>query len=478
MTDFRQKLWNNVTSRNLAIFLLIIVTTMLAIGAFLPNPVFLREEQKIEMHIKNPTLYWLGERFNSQELASGKIFGFIGGFLIISTTLCSIDRLVKKRRANEGAIFTFPFSTAQKGDKKHFENIDSIKVEEYGREWFEKQKMDIAVQDHESKRIIIGSRGNAGFWGSIFFHFILITALMGLVIYYFGSYRATLGFTEGQSYSLHKDQFVHILEEPVWGFDLPDAEVGLVKQYSLYAKDDPLYPIEHVAVFKVNEFKNKRSWNKEVRINDPLVIGGKEFLLQRGGFSPRIVVKSSDGELTFDSFVALRNERGTSDDITISEGIRVDIKFYPDLIKKGNELDTKTLEVKNPFFMIDVYRGESQLYKGLVPFNGDASVEGYKISFPEVRRWVELELVGEPGIGFFFMVSFVGLIGIFVRVIDPDERIYIILEEMKIGINMTTYTYSKHFSGLIEDRRAEMVEYIKERKGFEDARIQGVKVKM
>jgi hypothetical protein len=51
-----------------------------------------------------------------------------------------------------------------------------------------------------------------------------------------------------------------------------------------------------------------------------------------------------------------------------------------------------------------------------------------------------LELVGEPGIGFFFMVSFVGLIGILVRVIDPDERNYIILKDMKSDVEMTSYT--------------------------------------
>jgi hypothetical protein len=74
MNNYLQAFWNFITSRNLAIVLLIIVTAMLAIGAFLPNPVFLSEEQKLEMHFKNPTLYWLGERYNSQTLASGKEF--------------------------------------------------------------------------------------------------------------------------------------------------------------------------------------------------------------------------------------------------------------------------------------------------------------------------------------------------------------------------------------------------------------------
>jgi hypothetical protein len=466
MGKILQAIWSFVTSRNVAIVLLIVVTCMLAVGAFLPNPVFLTDEQKIEMKIANPSLYWLGERFNSQSLASGRVFGFIGTFLILSTALCSIDRLITKMRAKAGALFTFPDATSQEGIKKSFQNIHVSALEGYGREWFNKQKWKVTVQGDALRKTIVGSRGNAGFWGSIFFHFILITALMGLVIYYFGSYRATLGFTEGQSYRLHKDRLVHILEEPVWGLSLPDAEVGLVKQYSIYAEDEPLYPIEHVAVFRVYEFKKNRSWDKEVRINDPLVIDGKTFLLQRGGFSGKIVLKNSDGVVVFDTFVALRNKRGTADDVTIEgENIHMEVSFYPDFIKKGTRYETKSLQVRNPFYWVKAYRGDTLFFDKLVPLNVETKAGEYLLGLPEIRRWVEIELVGEPGIGFFFIVSFIGLIGVFVRVIDPDERIYIILEEMKSNVEMTTYTYSKHFAGLIEDKRNEMVTYIEERVG-------------
>jgi len=462
MSRFCRSVWNFVTSRNVAVVLLIVVTVMLAVGAILPNPVFLTEGKKIEMKITSPALFWLGERFNSQRIASGRVFGFIGIFLILSTALCSIDRLITKRQARSGTLFTFPDVTSQIAESDYVPAIKSTSLEDAVRAWFKQHKWRVESQESVAKKIIVGCKGNAGFWGSIFFHFILITALMGLVIYYFGGYRATLGFTEGQSYRLEKDRLVHILEEPLWGLKLPEAEVGLVKQYSLYTEDDPLYPIEHVAVFRVNELRKGRSWDKEVRINDPLVIDGKKFLLQRGGFSPRITVKGEDRSVIFDSFVALRNERGTSDELSIEdENLHMEIKFYPDFIRNGKKYDTETLEVKNPFFSVSVYREDSLIFKGLLPIKKEESFEGNMITFPDVRRWVELELVGEPGIGFFFLVSFVGLIGILVRVIDPDERIYIILEEVKTGVNMTSYTYSKHFAGLIEDRRAELVEYIK-----------------
>ncbi len=253
--------------------------------------------------------------------------------------------------------------------------------------------------------------------------------------------------------------------------------MGLVKQYSIYPESDPWNATEHVAVFRVRELKNEKSWEKIVRINDPLIIEGMKFLLVRGGFSPKIIMRDLEGNLIFDKFVALRNNRGTEDRLSLStEDISMEINFYPDFIREGKNFHTKTLEVRNPFYLLKVYQEDTPVFEGLVPFNGEAEAGGYKISFPEVRRWVEMELVGEPGIGFFFAASFVGLIGVFVRIIDPDERIYIILKGDKNGVDMTSYSYSKHFSGLIEDKRDELVSYIRERiQGVEGSGGQGFK---
>jgi hypothetical protein len=461
-SSIAKKIWDFVTSRDVAIVLLIIVTIMLASGAFLPNPAFLSPEEQIELHLKHPVLKWLGDRFNSQTLARSKLFGFAGVFLIFSTTLCSIDRLIKRKSAKAGAILSFPTVTGQEGKTEVIGDTDIDKIENHAKRWFTARKWQILSQHRGTDRIIVGIRGSAGFWGSIFFHFILITALMGLVVYYFGAYRATLAFTEGQSYPLVRDNLLHILQEPLWGLSLPEVELGLIKQYSIYPESDPWNATEHVAVFHVRE-KNGRTWEKTVRINDPLVVEGMQFLLQRGGFSPRIIVRDSAGNTVFENFVALRGDGGTEDSFSVTgTEINIKIHFFPDFVIRGDTPATKSYQVRNPFFLINVYKNDDLVYKGIVPFNGRVRAGAYELAFPEIRRWVEMELVGEPGIGFFFLMSFVGLIGVIVRIIDPDERIYIILNKTKSGVNITTYTYSKHFSGLINEKREEVAGYIRE----------------
>jgi len=463
-TDMLKLLWNFVTSRNLAIVLLMIITFMLAVGAILPNPAFLSPEKKIEMKIRHPLLFTLGESYNSQKLANGYFFGFVGIFLIISTSLCSIDRLMTKRKAVRDALFSLPILTSKQGKQLVIAGHGTDHIAIICREWFAARKMKISERMDENGLTIVGARGNAGFWGSIFFHFILITALIGLVIYYLGGYRGTLGFTEGQSYRLDRSSFVHIVKEPIWGLRLPEVRIGLKKQYSIYPESDPWNAIDHVAIFEITDLRTGRTTEETVRINDPLEIHGMEFLMQVGGFSPRIEIIDSNGITIFNNFVALRQKGGTSDSFNIPAiGATAEATIYPDFYYKEGKADTKSYQAKNPFLQVKIERNGEVLFSGLTPFNSEAKSGEFTLRFPEVRRWVEMELVGEPGIGFFFLISFIGLIGIFVRIIDPDERIYIILKGYDNRSELTAYTYSKHFSGMIEEKMNDLLNHIGEK---------------
>ena len=160
---------------------------------------------------------------------------------------------------------------------------------------------------------------------------------------------------------------------------------------------------------------------------------------------------------------ALKASSNKTEDDFVVEGtdIHMNVHFLPDFIMKDGSPATSSYQVRNPFFLLEVYRNDKLIFDGIVPYNGTADAGDYKVSFPEVRRWVEMEFVGEPGIGFFFMMSFIGLAGVAVRVMDPDERIYIILKDAENIITATSYVYSKHFSGLINDRRDEIMSCIK-----------------
>jgi hypothetical protein len=455
-------IWDAITSRSLAVWLLIVVTVMLAAGAMLPNPALLAPSEAGDIQYRHPWIYSLGERFNSQELAKSRTFAFVGFFLIVSTALCSIDRLFSRYRSGAHRK-AGPFPGTE-GVSRTFDIAEKAILKDFSLTWLRKRGWRVAVSDEDDLTAVVGKRGEAGFWGSIFFHGILITALVGLLVYYFAGYRARLLFTEGQAYPLQEDRFYHVDKRPAWGFRLPDVEIGLLKQLSFYSPDARQSATDYVAKFRVTERAAGKSWEKDVRVNDPLVIDGKEFLLVVGGYSPRIMIRDKTGATIFDNYVTLRKREGTEDSIALGEGgLRIEARLFPDFTLANDSPSTKSLQLKNPFLHLTVSKGATVIGEGLIPYNGVLKIGTNMFVFQDVRRWVEMELVGEPGIGFFFMLLLLGVVGIAVRMLDPDELFQVVFRRDGVSVYMTVTASSVHFPGLMAGNANEFINAIEKK---------------
>ncbi|RME66442.1 MAG: hypothetical protein D6778_04760 [Nitrospirae bacterium] len=442
-------LWSVLVSRKLAVWLLGVVTLMLAVGAFLPNPALLPPEYREKLKKENPIIYFLGEKYNSEKMAQGYVFGFIGVFLVVSTTACSVDRLLKWRGARPRAQVPDDVFR-QRGYIA--EGINPQEVRKKLDEFFQRLRMKTATVGD----VLVGYRGVVGFWGSVFFHAILITALVGLVIYYLGGYRAMLVLTEGQSVHLSKDAFYYIEKEPLWGLPVPDAVVNLESVYTVYAPEDPWSAIDHVVTLRVTEIDKGTTKRQVIKINKPIRIGGKLFLLEAGGYSPMVIV-SREGTPLFSGFVNLKEKAGRSD-YFFTGPLRVDLMFYPDYYEKEGIPSTRTPQVKNPYFEVVLTEKGRFLKRKIIPLGGTVEAGQYRVHIPELRRWVMLKMVGEPGVGFFFWVSVLGIFAELVRFLDPDERIYVRLKPERLEV----YPYSKYFTGLLKERVEAFLSSLKE----------------
>ena len=454
VNEISKRIWALMVSRKLAVWLLGTVVLMLAVGAFLPNPSLLPEDYRVELKKTKPLIYYLGEKFNSEKLAQGYLFGFIGVFLIVSTTACSVDRLLKwKRTKPSGEIPDEVFQ--KKGVSvvlKHpnFSDLMNV-IEEFLR--------NLRMKVIKKEGIMIGYRGEIGFWGSIFFHGILITALFGLVIYYLGGYRALLVIGEGQTLRLSEKAFYYVDKKPIWGLPVPDAIIKLNSVTTVYAPEDPWSAIDHIVNLTVNDLNTGIKTNQVLKINKPIKIGGKLFLLEAGGYSPMVIITSKNKRL-FHKYVNLRSEGGRKDYFFVDD-LRLDIRFFPDFYLKDGIPSTRTPQVKNPFFEVVLTKGNRFLKRELIPLGGTLKTGSYTVHIPELRRWVMLKMVGEPGVGFFFWVSVLGIFAELVRFLDPDERLYIRFRDGHLEI----YPYSRYFTGLLKERVMEFVGSLKEEEG-------------
>lgn len=451
LREIASRIWGIAVSRTAAVAMLTAVTLMLAVGSMLPNPNLMPPERVDVIRKETPMLLWLGERLNSQEMATGYVFGFIGVFLVLSTTMCSIDRILGRRRDAADDEAAKPIMPDVEGIEAQLTGIGMEEARAEASKWLGKARYKVRDASDADGVTLIGSKGARGFWGSVFFHAVLIAALIGMVVYYMAAHRASLRITEGQVMELKKENFASITREPVWGIRFPNARIALLKQYSIYDEKDPWYPIDYVAVFDVSTPEG--GFKKEVRINDPLVIDGREFLMRTGGFSPLFVITGERGDVVFGNFVTMRDEKGTKGFFEFPPAaMTVNAAFYPDYELKEGKDATASLRVRNPFVRLKIYASGAMVYEGLIPLGGSAKAGGYTITVPEVRRWVEMEMVGEPGLGMFFALSFAGLIGVAVRMIDPDEKIYVsIVKNDAGGLRIKIVSLSRHFSGLIYD---------------------------
>jgi cytochrome c biogenesis protein ResB len=451
-------IWRAVTNRTLSTIILIAVTAILLITSLLPNPAYMTDADIAKMQAMKPLLYAVGANYNSQKLATGYFFGFICVFLVISATLCSIDRVLSRRR-DLGTPFAEPCLGGTNSEIKVVVAVNQHQVSSFVREWLKQRLFMASTRDDSSAGVVISQRGMLGFWGSILFHSVLITALLGLVVFYLGSTRGRLVFTEGQRYPLEMSRFIHMQKAPLWGLNLPKVDLELLEQRSLFAPDDPQTAIEHLARFRVYDVEKGSSYVQDVKINKPLKLGGVDYLLTNGGFSPRFLITRGDGAVAYDSFINLFEDGGTRDDfLATDDKLHLRVRFFPDFIQQLGKPSTKSLELKNPVLALTVVKNGREIFNDMAAIGESVKVDGYTIAIPEVRRWVQLEMAKEPGIGFFFIMCFFGIFGILVRVLDPDEQLVVVISSEEEEASTVRFVInSRHFSALLGEVADECV---------------------
>lgn len=446
--ELKDQIWRAVTNRSLSTWLLIVVTAVLVIGSILPNPEYMTPDAVADLQARSPLLLKIGTHFNSRKLATGYFFGFIGIYLIVSATLCSIDRFLNRRR--ELPNFSLEAGQSAAEVSTIVPSADPDEARAFLTNLLRRRLFGAMIMQDPVSGAVIFRRGRFGFWGSILFHTVLITALFGVVVFYLGGTRGKLVFTEGQHYRLEKSRFIRLEKEPLWGLRLPNVELELMEHHSLYARDAAQTALDHLARFRVTDLASGDSAIKDVRVNFPLRLDGSDFLLMTGGFSPRFVISRPGADAAFfDSFINLRGESGTKDDFFTEDGLHVEVRFFPDLARERGQPMTKSPSLHNPAALITVSQQGNKLFDDVVPVGTTVQVSGYSFAIPEVRRWIELEMADEPGIGFFFFIAFFGIVGVTIRLLDPDEQLVMVCRANEQGTSVSFYVNSRHFSALL-----------------------------
>ncbi|UCH44812.1 MAG: cytochrome c biogenesis protein ResB [Nitrospiraceae bacterium] len=444
--------WKLLSSRNTGIVLLITISLLLLIGAALPNPSLMPRVEAIKLKFESPLLYQLGENFNSIKLGKSYIFAFIGLLLITSTTFCSVDRVLKRMSTRKSAISNQPsFRKSKslslpKNAPGVAENISSLIQ---AKSWKTTDWTD------NEKRIILARRGDVGFWGSIFFHAILISLLIGIVVYHVSAFYGAVRISEGQTIKLTKDSLTSISRMPVFGIKLPPLAFTF---NTFSAQYDDQTATDFTADFNIADLENDRQWKEIIKINRPFTYSGIDFLMTVQGYSPNFVLYKN-GTPVVDTVVALDFDQDLRDTFDIDDhGLHVVAQFFPDMERNSEgRVSTKSRIPNNPYFGIEVYQQGRQVLRKLIGKGEGGSFGPYTLEFHDLHHWIRLNLVKETGIGFFFLCAMIGLVGLVIRIVDPEEQMMASIENADEGCRVDFYHSARHFEGLLEETVDEII---------------------
>ncbi|UCH80043.1 MAG: cytochrome c biogenesis protein ResB [Nitrospiraceae bacterium] len=450
-------LWKFLTSRNTAIVLLTAVSAILFISAALPNPALLPAYRIIELEETSPVLMKLGRNFNSMKIGRSPVFALIGILLIVSTTFCSMDRLVRKFRMRKDS--GIEPDTGKKSLSVRLPG-ELNETQEKLVSILKNKRWKTVVSDTEGETIISAHRGNLGFWGSIFFHAILITLMAGLVAYFLSGFYASMRITEGQSLRLSKENLFTIDRMPMFGIALPQLQFQFNSFSAVY--HDDFTATDFTGNFDITDEKTGMTWKKTFKINDPLTYEGIDFLMIKQGYSPNFILYKNK-VLVFDALVALEFDHDNRATFNISEhGLYIVAQFFPDMAKtEDGGVYTKTYRPKNPYFGLEIFAGGKSVFRRLLGRGERGEFGPYSIAFADIRNWITINLVRETGIGFFFMCSMIGLAGLFIRVMDPDMRIIARIKNTDDGHIADFYYTGKHFEGMLREKLKNVIRNLK-----------------
>ena len=439
------RLLKTFKSRKFAVYLLTIVTAVLVIGSFVPNPNFVTpaEAEKIR---NNPVMNFVS-KLNPMDLSKTWFFYGLFSVLALSIVACTLDRLKYRQRTPQTGE---PVAAVEYngGGEKAFLTLGQV---------LRAKKWQVNMKGDEAE--VLAEKGRWGFWGSILFHASILLMVLGGMFTAAGSFLAGIVVTEGQTLPVAKESLVNIAR-------LPRA----FSQTGLNVRLDTFRPelvdgsaVKYTASMAVFDEKGNETY-KDVGINDALTFKGYRFMLENYGFAPWFEIEDArTGGVVIDSYINLVGRQAQEYDVVSLPGTDVSIRtyIYPDFKGQGENISTKSVLPNNPVYKLVYIQGNRLGKEVLLPLKKEVQLENYKIRFKDLRYWTNIKIASDPGEGPMFAGFIVGCIGLSLRFLDPRKVLRFEIVENEAGqVLIRAWGYHSYAPDLFKEKIRELLEEV------------------
>jgi len=280
----------------------------------------------------------------------------------------------------------------------------------------------IRLESDEGRTLYARTSGIYGFIGSVVLHLALVLVVIGGVVSALTSFKGEMVLTEGQSVSDGIEAYTAVSQLPRFGAGFGDFAIGLDHMEFTYADDTIVEAVAHMTVAKGQDVDDR-----ETRVNYPLRVDGKSFLLFDGGHAVQLSILSPGREILMDSYVNLgeKTQEGFADSVEIDDFV-IEVRTTADVAALDAGLHVPALVLKDPAAWIIVSRDGVVVGDAILRPGEELEVEDHVVLVGDIRLWNRFLVRADKGLPILYIAFALALLGAAMRFLDPDR--YVVVE--------------------------------------------------
>lgn len=446
-------IWQYITSRKFAVYLLLAISVILVVGSLLPKVAYMQPHELQQLESSSPARYKLAMTLAPQYIVKTIPFMAIWLLLLNSTIVCTYRRVKQqiRVRANKNKKLEPSLENARYVDETTADYSAALAI---AKQVMPKKLLSSQMQ---GDGFVVSEKGSQGFWGSIIFHVSLILLFLGAGLSSFTRFDGGLLLTEGHSTSF-EENIVLIAQEPLFFYSLPGAIINMKKIQVNYGESEQIVDLK--ADLTIAGFDGSHV-AKAAKVNQPVHFQGYNLLPEKYGITPGFELKDKKGKVIDSFYVRLGGwlpkgwtRKGTYDSFEIPDTeYKIKVEFIPNLLVEKGKIYSKGSLIKNPAMILTVLdRSEKQIAKKLVKKNDYISFRGNNLHFDDLKYWGYFRTVKDQGMPLITFAFILGIVGLTLRFLVYEKKVWIKISELAEGkVEISIGGKTKYFPSLLDE---------------------------
>lgn len=426
----KSNFWNLLKSRKLAISLLLVILIFSALGTQIPQRSLLTAKDFSAWQARNPFLSRICEALGFTNLYWTWWYIALLVLLLINVAFCTASRFRQALR---------PTSLQSRSTEslRKFENFFSFYTSEKVSGTLQTihslltaRRYRVFHQEIPGGCFVWAEKGRFGVWGSLLFHFSFLIILVGVLVSLGTRVKGRMAITEGQTFTERARDYLVLKRGLLSTYKHSGFQVKL-EEFRVETKGKAT---EYFSDVTVKE-DGRTITQKTIGSNNPLVYKGLTFLPDIHGFSPLLVLKDKNGTSLLEAYIIFtthfsKGKVKYEDFINVpGSDIVIEGKIYPDAIKNGQSLRSKSGIPRNPAIDLIVYEGEQRIFTGPAMLGQTVDFDGFSLTFADLRYWSSFWVIKDEGVPIIFVGCWLGIIGLFIVTTFISKRILVRIQK-------------------------------------------------